>query len=469
MEVIPTGDLKLTTVPQSVELERDVLGVFLTEKDSFPLHADKLHDGLFFDIRNKIVFKAFFSLFKAGKGIDLITAWDETKKSKNEDVGPVYLSQLQMGVASAAHLDEWIAILNEKYLLRELLKLSQKTYYSALDPQNDVFDILSDLEGTVSGIMNNGIFSKEPTFAESVQDVVKNIRLAADNGGMVGIKTGDDFIDKNLMGLVAPDVTIIAARPKSGKTTLALNLALSLAKQNHHIGFFSYEMRDMQLIWKIISHYIGASVNEIRSGNLQDKWDVLEEKYPEIKNLPFHLCSQFLNVFQMKSKIKSWIVKHDIKAVFIDYLQLIPAIPEYRKQNREAQVSFNSREIKAIAMECNIPIIELSQLSREGAKTEPELHHLRESGALEQDADNVIFLYHNEDTTQQYFPGWVEGNAEWTIDFIIKACRLGSNGRRTRILNAAHNSFRELSEMNLPESYSRIDYRDYTEPNIKQF
>lgn len=463
MEVLPTGDLKLSTIPQSVELERSILGVFLNEKDSFSLYADRLSEGHFYDLKNQIVFKAIFRLFKDGLGVDYMTVANEIIKLKSNDATPYYLTSLTLGIGSSAHLEEWVAVLHEKYVLREVLKISQQAYYAALNPETDVFDLLSKSEKGITDLINGSMALKEHNFAESFEDVIENMKMAMNNQGMIGIKTGDDFIDRNLMGLVAPDVTIIAARPKAGKTTLALNLALSLARQGNHIGFFSYEMRDMQLIWKVISNYIGASVNDIRSGNLTpEKWEALGDKYSDIKNLPFHLSSQFLNVFQMKAKIKSWVSKFDIKAVFIDYLQLIPSIPEYRRQNREAQVSFNSREIKAIAMECNIPIVLLSQLSREGAKTEPELHHLRESGAIEQDADNVLFLYHNEQRTDEYFPGWQEGDPEWVIDFIIKACRLGSNGRRSRILNAAHNSFRELE-------YSNYSYIDYSQPKQSPF
>lgn len=462
MEVLPTGDLKLTAMPQAIEVEKDVLGVFLNEKDSFASFVDRLFEDYFHDVRNQVVFKAIFSLFKEGNGVDLITVANEVKKFKNEDITPFYLTALQCGIGSSAHLAEWVAVLHEKYVLRQILKISHKAYYSALDPQIDVFDLLSEAEKNVTDLINGSMAIKEHNFAESFDEVIENMKLAYENKGVIGVQTGDNFIDKNLMGLVAPDVTIIAARPKAGKSTLALNIALNLAKHGEHVGFFSYEMRDMQLIWKIISNYIGSTVNEIRSGDLsQNKWNALGDKYSEIKGLPFHLSSQFLNVFQMKAKIKSWIAKFGIKAIFIDYLQLIPAIPEYRRQNREMQVSFNSREIKSIAMECNIPIILLSQLSREGAKGEPELHHLRESGAIEQDADNVMFLYNNEETTLQHFPGWVEGDPEWTVDFMIKACRLGPNGRRTRILNAAHNKFREVG-------YD-YDYVDYSQPREKPF
>ncbi|MGF7231488.1 DnaB-like helicase C-terminal domain-containing protein, partial [Arachidicoccus sp.] len=256
-----------------------------------------------------------------------------------------------------------------------------------------------------------------------------------------------------------------------GKTTLALNIAINIAKNGIPVGFFSFEMKDKQIIWKILSRELGETVGSIRAGALdQSKWDLLGNNFGKLKNIPFYMNDKgFMTTTEMKAVIKTWKAKHGIEAVFIDYLQLIGASKEARGQNREAIVSGNTRDIKSMAMECNIPIALLCQLSRQGANVEPELHHLRESGAIEQDADNVIFIHMDEELTDREYPGWVEGDPEWIIKLMLKKGRLINKGNRLMILNGAHNNFRSLEFKNdlKPISYNNI--RNFSEPNENTF
>lgn len=466
MEVIPTGDLKLSAVPQEKELEQLVLGVFLIEKNAYALYADKLHEGCFYDFKNKIVYNAIRKLFKDGKGIDLITVAMEAKGEKNGEDMPYYCTSLTTMVASSAHVAEWIQVLLERFISRELIKTSQWVYYSALDPANDVLDIYGKAQSKFSEILNKSVFSTQKSWADILKETIDDIKDASDNRqGVIGHQTKFEFIDKNMMGLVAPDMTIIAARPGMGKSTLAMDIAINLARQGIPVGYFSLEMKDRQLMTKVLSQYIPETVNNIRSGNLsKDAWSKLGNEYDNIANLPIWLNDRgHLNIEEMKAIIKTWIMKYGIKAFFIDYLQLMAPAPNLKGANRETIVSYNARFIKSICMECDLSGIVLSQLSREGGKGEPELHHLRESGAIEQDADNVVFINMNENETEIYYPGWVEGNPEWIVDIMLKKCRLGSLGKRKMIFNAAHNIFKEIG-------YSGLSYgcRDYTEPKSNE-
>lgn len=447
MEITQTGELKLSAPVCNEEIEKSVLGIILTEKDIFPLHRRRLHAGMFYNPRNAEVFSVVDALFNRGKDIDLLTVVDEIRRLKDPKTDAYYCTVLTNQAAGSAHFETWIAILQQDYIMREITKISAWAYYSSLDLENDALDLFSKMQSKITGIISNNFFKREKLFADILKETVADMRIASEEkGGVIGLPTGDSFIDNNIKGLVPPDLTIIAARPNEGKTTLAWNLVMNVARMGTPVGFFSYEMKDRQLMWKTLSHYLPETVNKIRSGELELKtWERLSNQYNDIAGLPIYLNDNGgINVDEMKAIISSWIAKYGVKCVFIDYLQLVPPVPELRKSIREVQVSHNSRSIKSMCMEFDIPIILLSQLSRQGANVEPELHHLRESGAIEQDADNVIFLHRNEEETNRYYPGWQEGDPEWISTFSLKKCRLGSKGVRNKIMNAAYNTFRDV-------------------------
>jgi len=472
MEITNTGDLKLSAIPADIELEKDVLGVFLLESQSFGLFADHIHEGCFFDPRNATVFKAILALFRSGKDIDTISVTNELNKSGFNPDNAFFITSMTMRVASSAHMETWVTILQEKHIMRELLKVGQWLYYSALDPANDALDLYSTAEEKITRILATSFFVQDKSFGEILKETIAEIKEASENkGGIIGLQTGFSFIDHNMMGLVAPDLTIIAARPGMGKTTLAFHIALNLARRGDPVGVFSYEMKDRQLMWKTLSHFLPEVVNKIRGGSLSaSQWTDIGDKYDTIGGLPIWINDRgFVNTDEMKAIVKNWIVKHGIKAIVIDYLQLVPATPEMKRMPREAIVSHNSRAIKGIAMECDIPVILLSQLSRNGAGREPELHDLRESGAIEQDADNVIFINMNDEETQKLYPGWVEGDPEWVVDWLLKKCRLGSMGRRKMILNAAHNTYKEIGYKDNLIPIEKTGYTDYSEPQDAPF
>lgn len=438
---------KTEVLPNNADIEKSVLGVFLIESNSFVLFGESLSQDCFHHEKNRIVFQAVEILFKKGHPIDLLTVSQEIEKLYPGKITEMayYCTTLTRDVIDSAHMDIWSKKLIELKIARKLIEISYSTI-GKVNANKDIFEVHDNLQNQLVNLISENIHGQQSDFKSVVREAIIDAEKASNNAGVVGVKTQFDFIDRNVLGLVAPDVTIIAARPGMGKTSFALSLAGNIARGGTPIGFFSFEMKAVQLVNKIFSQYLPEEVNRIRSGKLNpDQWDKLYKGADGLGKLPIHIeDSGSLTVEKIKAITKTWIIKHGIKVLFIDYLQLISPSAETKGGNREAIVSYIARHVKLIAMECNIPIVLLSQLSRESAKDEPELHHLRSSGEIEQSADNVIFLHKNEIETKKYYPNYQDGDREWAVDVLLKKCRLGSIGRRTINFNAAHNKFSDM-------------------------
>jgi len=371
----------------SIDIEQSVLGVLMIDTTS--ISRCSVTPDMMYEEAHKVILKAIFDLAEQNKPTDML--------SVNEKTGGKLLNEIVLitsKVASKSHLEYHCSILIQKYISRELTLLCQRSISEINNVDNDVFQTIQKLNEQIDNFsIKSGKDFKE--FNSVANSVIKKIETMQQSGkGIVGLDTGFERLNSISNGWHSPDLVIISARPATGKTAFALNLAVNLAKQNIPTAFFSLEMSSEQLAMRVISSMTGIYSNYLT------KADIHEGNWQTILNTDFNLPlyvddTASLNIMDFKEKVRKAKKKWGIKAVFVDYLQLISV---YGKGTREQEISTISRTLKAMAKELDIPIIALAQLSRDVEKRngEPRLSDLRESGAIEQDADIVIAL-HNEE------------------------------------------------------------------------
>jgi replicative DNA helicase len=344
---------------------------------------------MMFDQANKVILKAILELAEQNKPTDLLSVNEKTGgKLLNEIV------EITSKVASKANLEYHCSILIQKYISRELMMLCQRSISEINNTDNDVFQTIQKINSEIEtfSIKNAKDFKEFKTVAHEMIKKIETMQLSGNK--IVGLDTGFARLNAISNGWHSPDLVIISARPATGKTAFALNLAVNLAKQNIPVAFFSLEMSTEQLAMRVISSMTGIYSNYLTKAEIHEgNWKTL---LSTDFNLPLYVDdTASLNLLDFKEKVRKAKKKWGIKAVFVDYLQLMTV---YGKGNREQEISTISRTLKAMAKELDIPIIALAQLSRDVEKRngEPRLSDLRESGAIEQDADIVIAL-HNEE------------------------------------------------------------------------
>ena len=370
-----------------LEIERAVLGVLMI--DTTALSRCTIQPYHLYSETNRDVLKAIFELAEENNPTDFM--------SVNDKLGNKYTGELMSitaKVSSKANLEYHCSIIIQKYITRQLITLCQNTISKASDPTADIFQII---QAHTSEIENYSIKQSKDfvKFQDVSTQVIKKIETMQQSGkSIVGLDTGYERLNKISHGWHSPDLVIIAARPATGKTAFALNLATNLAKQQIPVAFFSLEMSAEQLTTRVLSSITGIYSNLLSKADINEwGWKtLLSTDY----NLPMYIDdTASLNIMDFKEKARKSVKNFGVKAIFVDYLQLLTV---YGKNNREQEISTISRTFKGIAKELNIPIIALAQLSRDVEKRngEPRLSDLRESGAIEQDADIVIAL-HNEE------------------------------------------------------------------------
>jgi len=392
--------------PQAIELEEVVLGALMLEKDAYIAVGDILKPDAFYKESHQEIFKAIQRLAMEEEPIDLLTVSEELKKAKVLDKvgGLVYVSGLTDRVASAAHIEFHARIIAQKYIQRELIRVSTEIQTSAYDEATDVADLLDKAQQDVFNVAEGNI-KKETTAIKSVVDeAIKGIEVAASRpDGMSGVPSGFTALDKITSGWQPSDLVIIAARPSMGKTAFVLSMARNMAVDHKApIAVFSLEMSSVQLVTRLMSSETELGSEKLRSGKLNDtEWQQLHKKIKPLVEAPIFIDdTPALSIFELRAKCRRLKAKHDISILVIDYLQLMTAGSDMRG-NREQEVSLISRQLKIIAKELNIPVIALSQLNRgveqrTGDAKKPMLSDLRESGSIEQDADMVLFIHRPE-------------------------------------------------------------------------
>ena len=391
--------------PQAIDLEEAVLGAMLIDEKGVNEIIELLSPEVFYKRSHQLIYESIERLFRESEPIDLLTVSADLKKNKNFEPagGDFYLISLSQKVSSSAHIEFHSRIILQKYIQRKLITISNEIIQKSYNESTDVMDLLDEAESKLYDVAQGNI----KTSTESAQNLVirakARIEEIAKQEGLSGVSTGFEKLDKLTSGWQPSDLVIIAARPGMGKTALALSMARNISvQQKIPVAFFSLEMSSVQLITRLISSETGLSSDKLRTGKLADhEWQQLNIKVSDLESSPLFIDdSPSLTIFELRAKARRLSSSHGIKLIIIDYLQLMNIGSSNKAGNREQEISTISRNLKALAKELDIPVIALSQLSRavetRGGTKRPILSDLRESGAIEQDADIVSFLYRPE-------------------------------------------------------------------------
>ncbi|MEZ4970164.1 MAG: replicative DNA helicase [Flavobacteriaceae bacterium] len=391
--------------PQAVDLEEVVLGAMMIDKKGVDEVIDILHPEVFYKDAHRYIYEAIFKLFENSEPVDLLTVSAQLKKDGRLESagGDFYLIKLTQKVASSAHIEFHARIILQKFIQRSLIKISNEIIEEAYEDATDVFDLLDNAESKLYDVTQGNLKRSAETAQNLVIQAKKRIEEIAGKEGLSGIPSGFDKLDKLTSGWQPSDLVIVAARPGMGKTALTLSMARNIAvNSNIGVAFFSLEMSSVQLITRLISSETGLSSEKLRTGRLEKhEWEQLNVKVKALETAPLFIDdTPSLSIFDLRAKARRLASQHDIKMIIIDYLQLMTAGGSQKGGNREQEISTISRNLKALAKELNVPVIALSQLSRavetRGGSKRPILSDLRESGAIEQDADIVSFIYRPE-------------------------------------------------------------------------
>ena len=376
-------------LPHNIQLEKSVLGICLVYPDT--INSVRLKPDMFYDDKHKKIFQAMREVSSKG-ACDLITVTEQLRKSGMLDFagGAMYITKLTEQIFSDQQAEQYAMLIKEKYLLREYIRIS----YEIIDKsyQEDISDVIEHAEGSLFRL-SDFTQSKEPRqISNCIDELLKDVeKIYTKEKSLIGIPSGYTSIDRKTGGWQPGNLIIIAGRPSMGKTALALALCQNSAKLNNPVGLFSLEMSDSEIAARFLSSVSGYTNVQIRNADIN--LDDLALKSNDIAGLPIVIDdTPGLSLMEMRSKVKKMILKFGVSLVIVDYLQLMTA----EAGNREQEVATISRGLKAIAKEFDIPVIALSQLNREvenRADKRPRLADLRESGAIEQDADIVCFIF----------------------------------------------------------------------------
>ncbi|MCD4744864.1 MAG: replicative DNA helicase [Bacteroidales bacterium] len=391
--------------PQAVELEEAVLGALMLEQNALTLVIDILKPEIFYKENHQIIFSAIHRLFARSQPIDILTVTNELKSKGELEIigGAYYITQLTNRIASTANVEYHAKIVLQKFIQRELIKISSEIIKDAFEDTTDVFDLLDKAEKNLFAVSENNFRRDYKDMQSLIIDAIKDIQKAKEHeGNLRGIPSGFTELDRVTTGWQKSDLVILAARPGMGKTAFVLSMARNIAVDfKKPIAFFSLEMSCVQLVTRLISSETQLSANKLKRGDLENyEWEQLNAKISNLIEAPLLIDdTPALSIFELRAKCRRLKAHHKIELIIIDYIQLMSSGGE-NKGNREQEISNISRSLKSLSKELDIPIIALSQLNRSvetrGGSKKPILSDLRESGAIEQDADMVLFIYRPE-------------------------------------------------------------------------
>lgn len=454
--------------PQARELEEAVLGALMLEKDAYSIVGEILKPESFYDPTHQLVYGAIQGLSMQQKPVDVLTVVEELKRRGELEPagGAIYIAELSEKVASAAHIEYHSRIIAQKYLARELISFSTQISQNAFDETVDVDDLMQETEGKLFEISQRNVKKDVIQINPVIKEALENIQIAANRkDGMSGLPTGFKELDSLTSGWQKSDLIIIAARPAMGKTALVLSMAKNIALDfEQPIAIFSLEMSNVQLVNRLIVNVCQIKGESVKSGRLsEDEWERLDRNHKLLYNSPIYIDdTPSLSVFELRTKARRLVREHNVKALIIDYLQLMNA-SGMSFGSREQEVSMISRSLKGLAKELNLPIIALSQLNRgvesrvgnEGKR--PQLSDLRESGAIEQDADIVCFIHRPEyyRITEDEHGNSLVGIAE----VIIAKHRNGPTGIANMRFDNEYARFQNLDELAVGRNYVEMPSR----------
>lgn len=392
--------------PQAVELEEAVLGAIMIEREAFMSVAELLTPQSFYKDAHQKIFQAFVSLGSKQEPIDMHTVTEQLRKNGTlEEIGGTYyIAILTAKVSSSAHLVYHARIIAQKYLARELIRISSDIQSKAFDDKSDVEDLMQEAEGMLFEVSQRNMKRDVIQIDPVIEEAIKRIKVAQEKEGASGVPTGFTKLDKITSGWQPSDLVIIAARPAMGKTAFVLSMAKNMAVDfNVPVAVFSLEMSNVQLVNRLIMNVCEIGSEKIKNGDLTtEEWKQLDVGLQRLYGAPIFIDdTPSLSVFELRSKARKLAREQRVQCIIIDYLQLMNATG-MQFGSREQEVSIISRSLKQLAKELDVPVIALSQLNRgvegrtglEGKR--PQLSDLRESGSIEQDADMVCFIHRPE-------------------------------------------------------------------------
>lgn len=392
--------------PQALELEEAVLGAMMLEKDAVTTVIEILKPEAFYKHAHQLIFAAIYELFQQSQPIDLLTVTHLLRNKGQLDMvgGAYYLSLLTNRVGSGANVEFHARIILEKHLKRELIRIASEIQRDAYDDGVDVFDLLDSAEKKLFDVAQGNIKRTSESMNVLISEALNQIEQAQkQESTLTGVPSGFTKLDELTAGWQKSDLIIVAARPAMGKTAFCLSMARNAAVDfNVPVAVFSLEMSAVQLVNRLISAETGIPSDKLRKGNLTEQdWQNLHSRLTDLAEAPIYINdTPALNIFEFRAIARRMKQHQNIGMIIIDYLQLMTAGDSKKGGIREQEISTISRSLKAIAKELNIPIIALSQLSRavesRPGDKRPQLSDLRESGAIEQDADMVCFIYRPE-------------------------------------------------------------------------
>ncbi len=417
--------------PQAVDVEEAVLGAMMIEPNCVPDVLDSLTADCFYKDANRKVFMAVSALSAEHQPVDIYTVTEQLRRMGliDEVGGPYYLSLLSSKVGAAAHVDYHVKILLQKYIQRELITISAEMQRDSFDDSIPVDDLLDNSQSKLFELAEKNMKRATLPVQDVIKDTVAEIEANQDRtDGLSGVPSGFTGIDKVTLGWQESDLVIIAARPSMGKTAFVLTMARNMAVEHRiPVAFFSLEMSSKQLVKRLLVSETGLSSEKIRGGKKLQDYEIvqLHERIKDLTAAPLFIDdTPSISVYELRSKARRLVSNAGVKLIIVDYLQLMTGPPELRGM-REQEVSNISRSLKAIAKELSIPVIALSQLSRDvekrGGNKIPQLSDLRESGAIEQDADIVMFIHRPD-----YYGTEEEGAVPGQAQIIIAKHRNGS-------------------------------------------
>lgn len=450
--------------PQSIDLEQVVLGAMMLDRNAVNDTIEVLSELSFYDPKHQYIFKAIFELFGSTSPIDLVTVTE--KLLKNGELaaagGASYVSQLTNRVGSSAHIQYHSRMIIEKFIKRELIRVSNEVIRDAYDDTKDVFDLLNRAESGLFQIAEKNMTKQVNNMSTVVKSAIQEIEKARTNvDGVSGVPSGFLELDSITSGWQKSDMIVVAGRPGMGKTAFVLSAARNTALEyGMGVAIFTLEMSSVQLVKRLIAAEARIDSEKLIKGNLEDhEFQQLHSRIAKLSTAPIFIDdTPGLSIFDFRAKCRRLKAQNDIQLVIIDYLQLMSAKDGKNNSNREQEISTISRSIKEIAKELNIPIIALAQLSRSvetrTGSRQPLLSDLRESGAIEQDADIVSFLYRPE-----YYKIFKDDDGNSTVgigEYIIAKHRNGKLGTVKLRFVSSLARFENLTDQSEFESLNQL-------------
>ena len=405
MTYAQAGEINGMVPPQAVELEKSVLGALMLDQEALYGHIYDMHEGLFYKTEHQFIFSAIRMMVSCKYDVDLLTVVEELRREGNLEAagGAFYVSQLTANVVSAAHMEYHLQILTEKYMQREVIRTATESIKAAYDETCDAVQLLDDAQKNLLEVSEKS-FSRDSRSMDALMVDAEKTFLSDKPEDDRSVMSGFIALDRHIGGFQPGTLIILAARPAMGKTACGLTMAKNIAINFHKpVAYFSLEMTGDELVARLLSAEAEIPASKLRKSANLNKFekDRLADKILALRKAPLYIDdSAGIDIFQMRAKCRRLKQRYDIKMVFIDYLQLMSGAPDAnRNRNREQEISNISRQLKEMSKELEIPVLAMSQLSRkveERPMAIPQLSDLRESGAIEQDADIVMAIHRPE-------------------------------------------------------------------------